>query len=192
MLNNEGRGMQGFKVIVAEEQLPPAAGEDATAGYAGCGGICSPNNLRTKTEFHQEFPLTSRPKRVTIALVKPGGSTLSETTYWWHAEQSTSGAWVVFSPASLEKKFDLAQPPTGTVPLTTQTQTASEVDLVSGEAVRSCVVVNGQTPVPGTTITARDVIRRDTRTIVNDTAIWWLGKVTRASSRATSSRGRFR
>src|SRR6266571_1112918 len=184
MLNNEGRGMQGFKAIVAEEQLPPAAGEDGTEGFAGCGGTCSANNLRSTTEFHQEFPLTSRPKRVTVALAKPGGSTLSETTYWWHAEQSTSGAWVVYSPASLEKKFDLPQPPSGTVPLTTQTQTASEVDLVSGEAARSCVVVNGQTPVPGTPITARDVIRRDTRTIVNDTAIWWLGKV---NSRELSS-----
>src|SRR6266704_2002694 len=91
MLNNEGRGLQGFKLIVAEEQLPPAAGEDATSGFAGCGGTCSPNNLRTTTEFHQEFPLTSRVKRVTVALAKPGGTSLSETTYWWHAEQSTFG-----------------------------------------------------------------------------------------------------
>ncbi len=106
MLNNEGRGMQGFKAIRAEEQLPPAAGEDATAGFAGCGGTCSPNNLRTTTEFHQEFPLTSRPKRVTVALVK-SATTLSETTYWWHAEQSALGAWIVYSPATLEKKFDL-------------------------------------------------------------------------------------
>ena len=42
MLNTEGLGLQGFKVIVAEEQLSPAAGEDATAGYPGCGGTCSP------------------------------------------------------------------------------------------------------------------------------------------------------
>ncbi len=110
MLNNEGRGLQGFKLIVAEEQLPPAAGEDATSGFAGCGGTCSLNNLRTTTEFHQEFPLTSRVKRVTVALAKPGGTSLSETTYWWHAEQSTFGAWVVYSPATLEKKFGKRSP----------------------------------------------------------------------------------
>jgi len=52
---------------------------------------------------HQEFPLTSRAKRVTVALAKPGGSTLSDTTYRWHAEQGTFGSWIVYSPATLEK-----------------------------------------------------------------------------------------
>jgi RHS repeat-associated protein len=184
MLNNEGRGFQGFKVIVAEEQLPPAAGEDATAGYAGCvpGGTCSANNLRTTTEFHQEFPLTSRPKRVRVALAKPGGTSLHETTYWWHAEKSSFGAWVVYSPATLEKKFDLPQGTSSAALLAMQTEMVSEVELISGETARSCAVVNGQTPVPGTTTplpaTARDVIRRDTRTMASDTSIWWLGKVT--------------
>src|SRR5438067_3755495 len=54
MLDDRGRGFQGFKVIVAEEQLPPAAGEDVDPTLTGCGDKCSVNNLRTTTEFHQE------------------------------------------------------------------------------------------------------------------------------------------
>src|SRR5437870_3490983 len=82
----------------------------------------------------------------------------------WHAVQGTFGAWVVSSSATLEKKFDLQQP-SGATPLTMQTQSVSEVDLISGETTRSCIVVNGQTPVPGSTTaplpaTARDVIKR--------------------------------
>src|SRR6266404_4424012 len=50
MLNTEGRGFQGFKTIVAEEQMPPAAGEP-TSSITGCGGTCSLNNRRTTSEF---------------------------------------------------------------------------------------------------------------------------------------------
>ena len=183
MLNSEGRGFQGFRVIVAEEQLPPAAGEDAAAGYAGCGGTCSPNNLRTTTEFNQEFPFTSKAKRVTVELAKPGGTTLAETTYWWHADNTLSpfGAWVVHPTATWEKKFDL--PSGGTVPLTAETKTVTQIDSVSGETNLSCVLVGGQTPVPTSAAsplpgTATGVIKVvDTRPIENNTTIWWLGKV---------------
>jgi len=192
MLNSEGRGFQGFKVIIAEEQLPleqlPPLGEHAAPGYAGCGGTCSPNNLRTRTEFNQEFPLTSKVQRVTVALAKslfPNETILSETTYWWHAEQppGSSGAWVVYSPATVKKKFDLPQPLNGSVPLLSETKTATEIQFVSGEPARSCVLVGGETPVPSSATqprpgSARGVINVDTRTIENDTVNWWLGKLT--------------
>jgi len=177
MLNNRGRGFQGFKVIVAEEQLPAAAGEDAAAAFPGCGGTCSPNNLRTRTEFHQEFPLTSKAKRVTVEVAKDG-SPLSETTYWWHKVQGTSGAWVVYSSGVLEKKFELA-PPGGAIPLAKQTTSISEVDVGSGETSRACVIVNGETPDPATpsALTPRDVITQDTRVLQpNDFTAWILGR----------------
>src|SRR5437868_12794762 len=52
MLNTQGRGFQGFKSMVAEEQLPPAVGEPGST-IQGCGGLCSINNLKTTTQFHQ-------------------------------------------------------------------------------------------------------------------------------------------
>jgi hypothetical protein len=89
MLNGQGRGFQGFKTIVAEEQLPPAAGEPpAPSGHScGGGGFCSANNLRTTTAFSQEFPLTSRLDTVTVSTLD--GNPLSEAKYLWDAQYST-------------------------------------------------------------------------------------------------------
>src|SRR5258708_40326996 len=61
MLNTEGRGFQGFKTIVAEEQLQVAAGETPPTSSASCGdGPGRPNKQRTTKTFPQEFPLHNR------------------------------------------------------------------------------------------------------------------------------------
>ena len=71
MLNHEGRGFQGFKTIVAEEQLPPARGRDATAApsQTGCGDsrepsvaptICAPRRSSIRSS---RSPAASRPRR---------------------------------------------------------------------------------------------------------------------------------
>ena len=59
MLNNEGRGFQGFKTIIAEEQLPLAAGEDATGApsQTGCGD-CTRNRLQPEQSTHDDGVLS--------------------------------------------------------------------------------------------------------------------------------------
>jgi Salmonella virulence plasmid 65kDa B protein/FG-GAP-like repeat len=169
MLNTEGRGFQGFRLITSEEQMPVATGEDATGvPPGGCGGTCSPNNLRTTSEFYQVFPLTSRLKTVTVAKTI-SAAPLRQTTYWWHQAQGSLGQTVVYSSGTLVREYDAGGP------LAKQTASVSEVDIVSGEPVRTCAIVNGATPDPASG--PRDVITRDTRTLFNDTSIWWLGRI---------------
>src|SRR5207237_870674 len=64
--------------------------------------------------------------------------------------------------------------------LARQTETVSQVQLVSGETTQTCTLVNGQTPVAGPPISPQDVIQGEARTIENDTSagIWWIGRVT--------------
>ena len=170
MMNTEGRGFQGFKIIVAEEQLPVAAGEDVTGvpNLVGCGGTCSPNNLRTTTEFHQEFPLTSKPKTVTVTN-RASGQMLFQTTYWWHVALSALNSTVAYSSATLERAYETSGS------LSKQTARVSETDAVSGEPTRSCTMINGAAPDPASP--PHDVITRDTRTMENDAALWWLARM---------------
>jgi RHS repeat-associated protein len=169
MLNTEGRGFQGFKIIVAEEQNPAAAGEGP--GGSGCGDTCSPNNLRTTTEFYQEFPFTSRLKKVTVSPAAFLSSPLSETTYWWDAEPSDYGSAKVLAAGSVEKKYNTAGDQAGNAALSTTT-VVSEFDAASGDAAHTCVVSTGRAL--GTTA---NLLRSEARSLANDTTAWWLGKV---------------
>lgn len=180
MLNGEGRGFQGFKMITAEEQLLPAAGERSPTWSLHCGGVsggtCSANNLRTTTEFFQEFPLTSKLSKVTVTTLD--GLKLSEATYWWDTQYSsfTSAAprvFEVFASGHEEKKYEFvpnSQPPTTT--LATSAWTISEFAQSSGEPSLTCTGSSGQA-----TDAARDVILRDTRTMDDDPQNWILGRL---------------
>jgi RHS repeat-associated protein len=178
MLNTQGRGFQGFKTMVSEEQVPPAAGEPGSAPQ-GCGGLCSVNNLKTTTQFHQAPPLTGKPMTVTVAN-RATGAILHQTSYWWHIDGGSLGQKIVFSSGTLEQKYET----NGT--LAVQTTTVSQVQpslgvpTLSGEPVKTCVIVNGETPTsPPNAGTASDVIRLETRALHDDTStgVWWLGRL---------------
>jgi RHS repeat-associated protein len=176
MLNTLGRGFLGFRKIVAEEALPPAVGETGT-------GLFSANNLRTTTEFNQEFPFTNTVRRVTIEGVLDGKK-VGETVNWWHGVQSgTGGSWVVYPTATTETKYDAD----GATLLAT-TSSVTELDLVSGEAAKTCSVANdtGAAAIYGTlpaSVTATPItITQETRTLVNDLPNWWLGKATTSTA----------
>ena len=196
MLNVEGRGFQGFKKIVAEEQLPPASGEEGMAATGGCGGAgCSPNNRRTTTEFNQEFPFASKVKKVTVGVVQADGGEipLTETKYWWHGElvgaDEKTGPWVVYPTGTTESAFGYSRTQQGAgAPVVTKT-TITEVDVVSGEPRKSCVITDDSAtaakiagwPSPPATVEPEELqaitIAQDTRDLTNDTYAWWLGKV---------------
>jgi len=168
MLNTEGRGFQGFKKIVVEEQMPPATGEPASS-ITGCGGTCSLNNRRTTSEFFQEFPLTNRLSKVTVAqLTAAGAQTLSETTYWWDVQphSSAAGAFVVSGTGTVEKSYETSNA------LVRQKTTIVQADQASGEPVLQCAVSSGQAA-----DSTHDVIVSDSRTYQNDLSIWWLTKL---------------
>jgi hypothetical protein len=168
MLNSEGRGFQGFKQIVEEQQFPAALGEDTTGAAAGCGGTCSINNLRTTLQFYQEFPLTSRPKSETVA--KVSGATLSATTHYWNVQQSSVGQpWLVFPVGSEAVKYENSTTP-GAFEREGVTTSISQIDPTSGEASRSCAVTAGSGTQTG-------YLQVNTRTLTNDTVnCWWLGR----------------
>jgi hypothetical protein len=169
MMNTEGRGFQGFKVVVAEEQLPVAIGE-ATTGLSlqGCGGTCSPNNVRKTTVFHQEFPLTGRVDTEMLNN-RASGAALRQTASFWHVVPSSQGSTFVYPSGTVTRNFD------ATGPLFKQTTDVSEVDLVSGDPLRTCVIENGATP--DASLRPLDVIKREAHTLASDTSagVWWLG-----------------
>ena len=173
MLNIEGRGFQGFKKIIAEERLPPAMGEDptiavTTAGTCGVGLPCGGNNLRTTSEFWQEFPLTNRLKEVRVERASDG-FTLSDMTTAWVAAQPAPllPVWVVYPSASVETKFLPATSP-GTASRVVTTS-VHETDLTSGEPLRSCTVVDDGS------LTAPMALK--IRTIQSFTDAWWIGRI---------------
>jgi RHS repeat-associated protein len=183
MLHSLGRGFQGFKKIVAEERLPPAAGEDSAAavdGPCGPGNKCSGNNRVTTTEFSQEFPLTDRVKRVAVVRASDGtgGTPISETTHAWYAVATQApttspsvapGTFVVFPSATVEKRYDLGAA-AGATPLATTT-TIGEIDAVSGEATRQCTIVDDSAAGGRVTFASEE------RTLATDPARWWLGRM---------------
>ncbi len=167
MLNNEGRGLQGFKTIIAEQQSGKANGENVS------------NDLRTTTQFYQEFPLTSRLSSVTVerpAVEAPAvtGLLLHSTTYWWNVAPGVGGfGQTVVTPAgALEMNYDTDRN------LASQRTTVTESDLVSGEPKRVCSILAAATPDPAST-SAKDVIGLETFDLTNDVApgVWWLAKV---------------
>jgi len=143
MLNAEGRGFPGFKVIVAEEQMPPAQARMPVPGSPGAAARAA----RT-TSAHDlvppGIPAHSKPKGSRSG--SSGMGRAQRTNYWWHKVQGTFGAWVVYSSGSLEKKFELAR--------TGWRNPGREADGDGlrnrpglGETSRACVIVNGETPI---------------------------------------------
>ena len=94
--------------------------------------------------------------------------TLSETTYWWDVQPhgTAAGTYVVSGTGTMEKVYEAGA-------LASQKARIREIDRLSGEASHQCAVSSGQSA-DG----ARDVVVHDTRTLQNDTSIWWLGKLT--------------
>jgi hypothetical protein len=185
MLNEQGRGFQGFKVIHAEEQMGVGSGETAAPSWLTCGdgGPCSANNLATTTRFYQEFPLTSRVQEidvqtqvaaVTQTKAAPSGGgvqqpRLSETFYYWDVRNMPSGAIAVSSVGQVEYHHD----PSGTdatQPIyVSRTISVSQIDPVSGELSTSCKFAPG--PVLGQTQTLYTLQNRALKNSV------WLGEV---------------
>jgi RHS repeat-associated protein len=178
MVSDWGRGFQGFRFITAEQQFPLAAGEDGTNAPTGCGGKCSPNNQRAVSEFHQEFPLAGKLKRVTISLANgPGGTlpVLSDTLYWWHQLQSQTavGSWIVYSSGTLETKQDLAGG------MLAQTTGVVVIDPSSGEPTAKCSLSQNATPLQGAgppQLASIALVETDTP-YPNDTVNWVLGQL---------------
>jgi RHS repeat-associated protein len=172
MLNEQGRGFEGFRVIAADEQLAVALGEDPTSAPPGnvCGlganQPCSPNNRITTTEFYQSFPLTGRVKTVTVTN-RVSGAQLNRKSYWWNQSAGPQGSIDVYSPALREEDGE-----TGGV-----TTTVNEVEPTSGEPARTCTIRKAATP--GASLVARDQITLETRSLFNDPSagVWWLGRV---------------
>jgi len=108
LVNIQGRGFSGFGSIIAEEALPPAAGEpDMTQQL-------SVNNLRTTTIFEQEFPLSGRVKASAVHLVSDAvnDDPLRQTENTWE-DHVIGVSHVVRLAASKETRFDLARLATG-------------------------------------------------------------------------------
>src|SRR5262249_30268694 len=144
-----------------------------------------PNNLRTKSEFYQEFPLAGRLNKVTVALASASAPLISQTLYWWHERDLSAtspafpGAWAIDSTAIVETRYD---PPGNTATPALNRTTVSEIDATSGEVDRTCSIVKQQTPgiVPhvGDIPPPLDAITYvDRRPLFNDTSVWWLGRV---------------
>ncbi len=201
MLNVRGRGFQGFREIISEERL--AAGcEEAGIEVAGAP-LChdstklSPNNLRTITEFNQEFPFTDTQRRVRVeAGPAATPALLSETQTWWHAKQAHPGEpWVVWPNATRETRFD----PETHAPLASTTS-ATKLDATRGEPTRTCslrwdgsasALRDGRTPSPrpGTPAETPLVVAIETRTYdppevswAASAGSWWLGRLTAATT----------
>lgn len=200
LLNTEGRGFQGFRQIVSEEQLAPAAGETAAGTGTRCAGgpTCSVNNIRTTTVFHQEFPLTDRPKVVAVA-VKATGKLLRYSKSWWHTATGSKGSTIVYQSGNVERKYDAADAsapsvvtdPTDPLSLVettssgafpAQTTRIAEIDAVSGEAAKECTISKAATP--DSAGTPRDVVSLEDNILFNDPSKWWLGRI---DSRTTST-----
>jgi RHS repeat-associated protein len=194
MLHLRGRGFQGFKKIIAEQRLPQADGESTAAGDT-CGvGPCSLNNLRTTTEFNQEFPFTDTPKKVRVERVS-GPRLLSEEKTWWHAEQLANGVKVVYPTSRTQSKFDLADPNSpAEADILAVTTTITEVETSSGETTKSCTVHEdkvlarlktqwasvGGLPADGSPTPLS--IAQETRALQSEPAVWWLGKLASSTS----------
>lgn len=167
MVSDWGRGFQGFRFITTEEQLP-ATGDELTAGAAGCGGICSPNNRTTQTEFHQEFPLTGRLTATTVAL--KGGGLLSQTLTWWHQTPGQNpGTWLVYGTGTVESAFE----PTGGI---ARTSRIVEVSPVNGSPTATCTIVENGAARPDGTLA--NVVSGERRSYDSpDTTSWWLDRL---------------
>lgn len=170
MLSTQGRGFQGFRTIVAEEQLT------ATGGEAGSGtSAASPNNLRTTTEFNQIFPFTNRAKSVVVE-VASSGRRLSETSTVWRAWSQTGGGYAVFATGTAETKYDLADPN----PVLAVTSTIREIDPTIGEATKVCAVLDDKataawTPA-GLSVDAVTITSETSTFQPADLTGWWLAK----------------
>ncbi len=132
MLHTRGRGFLGFRKIMAEEQLAPAAGEVAA-------GALSANNRRYTSVFEQVFPFTNRPTRSTVEIMATG-AVLSDTNTWWTAAPSTApGAWVLGTAATEERQFDPAM----------GVRLSDPPSLLPGEAARVTTLVDARDPDSG-------------------------------------------
>jgi RHS repeat-associated protein len=155
MLSDWGRGFQGFKTIVVEEQLNDQ------------------NNLRSTSEFHQEFPLTGKLKRVTVARASDL-RVLNETRTWWHQTpgQYASGSWLVYQSATQQITYE------GTTPVALSEQ-ITEIDPLRGSATRSCSLVTSGLPLSlsedyDSTVALAATTYDDPPDFTN----WWLDKAT--------------
>ena len=198
MLEEQGRGFQGFKSIIAEEQFPPAAGESGS--FPGCPSSasgCSNNNLRTSTSFYQEFPVTNRINKVTVA-VAATGAVLDEMTYRWDARRSAFDprVWLVAGTGSRERKYEL---PASGGTLISELNELMVVDPISGVPGQSCSFINAATPQFGNT-TPLNLIQLEARTLTSDpasdssypsTGSWWLGRLDQTTTTKDSFNGTF-
>jgi RHS repeat-associated protein len=175
MLSDWGRGFQGFRFITQEEQFGSTSGAD--------------QNRTTTTEFHQEFPLVGKPKKVTTSTVvgaPASTANLSVTKTWWHqmTAPEASRGWVVYSSGSLDTEYD---PGPGHAVLAQKTSIV-EIDPPTGEATTRCSLLENATVLAAATAggasALTDLASVETSTLTPDTANWFLGKI---SDRTTSS-----
>ena len=195
MYNTQGRGFQGFRTIIEEDEL------------AG---------LRTTTTFHQKFPLTSQPERVVTNPISRTGEEgpISKQLYTWRCDRTNRANAAACVPALgtptryfpfLDVKeswsYDAATAAAGGTPATlgyTQETAASSAACTAVLASTSGYDAHGN-------LTARTVYSSDlgsgtasgtrarldwqcvseSNTYVVDTANWWLDKLT-AKSATTS------
>ena len=93
MYSATGRGFQGFKAIKVEENFAD-----------------SENNKATRTEFHNDFPLTGKPKYSEQRLWDEDfsvGNPLSETETTWAYDQRDNGTYFVYQDEEKATVYDL-------------------------------------------------------------------------------------
>ena len=93
MYSASGRGFQGFKAVKVEENFSDIE-----------------NNKVTRTEFHDTFPLTGKPKYSEQRLWDEDfsvGNPISETEKTWAYDERDNGTYFVYKDLEIERVFDL-------------------------------------------------------------------------------------
>jgi RHS repeat-associated protein len=114
MFSTEGRGFQGFKAIVIDENLKD--GHDRS----------------TRTEYYDYFPLTGKPMGVQVRLRTddPNGAPLSEVVSVW-SSTSVDDVYHLYLETQVDVSYNADAPgrPTLTRSTTTNTYTASDLSM---------------------------------------------------------------
>jgi RHS repeat-associated protein len=181
MLSDWGRGFQGFRSVTTEEQFASDPSEYCvTNGTPACGTSSSPNNHTTRTDFFQEFPLTGRPKAVTVSATATGNK-ISTTQYWYHQTPNPDapGSWIVFASGQIETDYDPANDAT----LSNKTS-IMEIDLASGEASARCGELDNATPVQGSATLSAIATYESNVLNPADKANWIVGQISQKQTRS--------
>ena len=93
MYSATGRGFQGFKAIKVQENFADVE-----------------HNKATRTEFHDTFPLTGKPKYSEQRLWDEDfsdGNPISETTTTWSFDSRDNGTYFVYQDEEIVRTYDL-------------------------------------------------------------------------------------